>query len=63
MNELDTIIKNKFKHLSNKALISRANKKSDFNWDDEGYELERRSKESNGKFDWEMQGNTIVIKN
>jgi hypothetical protein len=60
MNNLDTTIKNRFKHLSNKALISRANKKADFNWDDEGYELERRSKESNGNFNWEMKGDKIV---
>ena len=55
------ILKKKFAHLSNKALITRINGLPDFKWDDEGAELERRIKASAGKFAAQMQGNKIVI--
>lgn len=58
---LDEIIQKKFRHLSNRALVSRINGLPDFKWDDEGYELSRRVKASNGKFEAKMQGNTIII--
>lgn len=59
--ELDQTIKKKFSHLSNRALVTRINGLPDFKWDDEGYELQRRIKASNGTFAAEMQGNRIVI--
>jgi hypothetical protein len=54
-------IKKAFKHLSNKDLIRRANSKPDFKWDDEGMELTRRSRLSNGQFVYKMKGNTLII--
>lgn len=57
---METIIK-KFKSLSNQELINRANRAADFCWDDEGWELERRKEASNGKFNYKMEGNKIVI--
>lgn len=56
---LDTIIKRKFRHLSDQQLIDRANRALDFGWDDEGYEIERRRRECG--LNCEMQGNRIVI--
>lgn len=53
--------KERFKRYTNKRLIARANRLPDFKWDDEGTELQRRSLLSNGKFQYEMQGNTLVI--
>ena len=58
---LEIYCKAKFKHLSNKALVTRINGLPDFKWDDEGCELSRRVKASNGKFIAQMQGNNIVI--
>ena len=63
METLDEAVKKKFKHLSNQQLVDRANNAPDFGWDDEEVELNRRRKESNGKFDIKMQGNTNVILN
>lgn len=54
-------IKNKFRHLSNRELVTRINGLPDFKWDDEGYELSRRIKASNGKFEAKMIGNNIAI--
>jgi hypothetical protein len=59
--ELEDKIKRKFVHLSNEQLISRINQLPDFKWNDEGAEIVRRKEESNGKFDFEMQGNKLVI--
>lgn len=58
---LETIIKRKFKNLSNKALVNRINRAPDFGWDDEGFEIERRVKASNGKLQIKMNGNTLEI--
>jgi len=60
-NESGKAVKKKFKHLSNKDLIKRANSKPDFKWDDEGTELIRRSILSNGSFIYKMKGNTLII--
>jgi hypothetical protein len=54
-------IKRKFKHLSNKELVNRANSLPDFKWDDEGFELNRRSLLANGQFVYQMKGNTLII--
>ena len=54
-------IKDMFKGYSNEDLIERANSMTDFNWDDEGTELSRRSVQSNGAFVYQMQGNKLVI--
>lgn len=61
VESLDTIIKRKFKNLSNQALVSKINRASDFGWDDEGYEIERRVKASNGKLEVKMNGNRLEI--
>ena len=58
---LEKLIKNKFSHLSNAQLVAKINRAPDFGWDDEGYELERRMKASEGKFDCKMNGDTIEI--
>lgn len=54
-------IKDMFKGYTNEALIKRANSMPDFNWDDEGTELTRRSLQSNGAFLYRMQGDKLVI--
>jgi hypothetical protein len=59
--DLEKIIKRLFYGYSNRALVDRANVKSDFNWDDEACELKRRWRVSMGAFDYEMRGNTLVI--
>ena len=61
MENLDTVIKANFRHLSNSALVKRINGLPDFKWDDEGHELSRRINASNGLFIAKMQGNNIVI--
>lgn len=53
-------IKDKFKHLSDGSLIDAANRKPDFKWDDELFELERRRKASNGAFNFKMDVDKIV---
>lgn len=58
---LDETIKAQFNKLSNNALVSRINGLPDFKWDDEGYELSRRIKASQGTFKAKMIGNTINI--
>lgn len=58
---LEETIKAKFNRLSNNALVSRINGLPDFKWDDEGYELNRRIKASQGAFKAKMIGNTIRI--
>ena len=60
-SDTDRYIKRKFKHLSNKKLIQRANSLPDFKWDDEGSELRRRSILSNGLFIYRMKGNNLII--
>ena len=59
--ESEAHAKEEFKHFSNKALIARANSLPDFNWDDEGTELRRRWRVSNGAFDYEIRRNTMII--
>ena len=49
-------IKDKFKNLSGAQLITRANRLPDFKWDDEGVELKKMKRESNGTFDYVMRG-------
>ena len=61
MNNLEAIIKRKFTHLSNAQLVKRINNAPDFGWDDEGYELERRMKASNGSFDCKINGDVLEI--
>lgn len=60
-SELEQANKPQFADLSNARLIARANSLPDFKWDDEGVELQRRRRVSNGRFDYEMQGNSLVI--
>jgi len=60
MSDLERVIKNKFKHLSNQELINKANRAADFGWDDEAYELNRRGL-ADPLFKYEMLGNKIVI--
>ena len=57
--DLKEIIIEKFKNYSDQQLVDKANRSPDFRWDDEGYEIERRSKENGLKC--EMQGDKIVI--
>lgn len=59
--ELEKVCKRKFRHLTNAQLVARINSLPDFGWDDEGVEIQRRYKASNGAFDYEMRYNTIVI--
>jgi hypothetical protein len=59
--ESEAYAKEEFKHYSNEALVARANSLPDFKWDDEGVELRRRWRVSNGTFDYEIRGNTMVI--
>jgi hypothetical protein len=59
--ELDEIMQKKFKGYSNERLVARINSLSDFNWDDEGYELFRRVKASDGKLEVKMVVNTMTI--
>jgi hypothetical protein len=60
-SDLEKAVKERFKNLSNRALIKRANALPDFKWDDEGVELQRRHRVSNGRFDYTMRGNSLVI--
>jgi hypothetical protein len=59
--DLEKSVKERFKNYSNRALIARVNSLPDFKWDDEGGELQRRCRVSNGAFDYEIRGNTLVI--
>ena len=61
--KIEKEIKPRFRHLSNKALVARANSLPDFKWDDEGIVLKRRFRMSNGKFNYEMRKNSIYIIN
>ncbi|MBU0707039.1 hypothetical protein KKG41_01570 [Patescibacteria group bacterium] len=58
---IDERLKEKFKNYSNKALVTRANKVINYNWDDESCELSNRHKLSKGKFDYYLNDNTIII--
>jgi hypothetical protein len=60
-SDLEKAVKEQFKHLSNRELVKRANALPDFKWDDEDVELQRRHRVSNGRFDYIMRGNTLVI--
>lgn len=60
-SDLEKAVKEHFKSFSNRELIKRANSLPDFKWDDEGVELNRRHRVSNGRFDYIMRGNTLVI--
>jgi len=59
--EIEELCRDRFKNLSTEALVKRANKAPDFGWDDEAVELGRRRRTSNGKLEFTMMGNTIVI--
>lgn len=59
--ELERLCRERFKHLSNKQLVERLNGLPAFKRDDESMELQRRRKVSNGSFDYEFRGNTMVI--
>ena len=59
--EVEIFCKERFKHLSNKQLVARVNQLPDFKWDDEGVELQRRRRLSNGTFDYCMKENTMII--
>lgn len=59
--EIEKACKKRFYGLSNEDLIKRANNAADFNWDDEAVELNRRKRKSNGKFQYKMDYNTLVI--
>lgn len=56
---IDQMVKRKFRGVSDQELIRRANAAADFCWDDEGAEIDRRTRETRLKV--EMQGNTLVI--
>ncbi len=58
---LEAALRKTFARLSNSELVARANSLPDFEWDDEGAELCRRKKVSNGKFDYKMILSTLVI--
>ncbi|WP_186292677.1 hypothetical protein [Mucilaginibacter corticis] len=60
-NDIESYVKEKFKHLSNQGLIDRANALPNFKWDDEGAELVRRQRVSGFAFDYTMQRNTLII--
>jgi hypothetical protein len=60
-SETEKFTKRRFKGLSNKELVDRANGLPDFKWDDEGTELKRRSLLSNGSFIYRIKGNTLII--
>lgn len=59
--DIEKFCRERFKHLTNAQLVARVNGLPDFGWDDEGVELQRRHKVSNGAFDYEFKGNTMVI--
>jgi len=59
--QLEKIIKPKFYGVSNVELVRRINEAPDFGWDDEGCELSRRMKMSEGKFVCKMNYNTLEI--
>jgi|GEM_PF-349076 hypothetical protein len=59
--EAEEYAKEEFRNYSNKALVARVNSLPDFKWDDDGTELQRRWRVSNGSFDYEIKGNTMVI--
>ena len=59
--ELEKFCRERFQHLSNAQLVARVNGLPDFGWDDEGIELQRRNRASNGSFDYAIKGNTMVI--
>ncbi|WP_160370499.1 hypothetical protein [Sphingobacterium humi] len=59
--EIEKLCKERFKHLTNAQLVARVNSLPDFGWDDEGVELQRRHKVSNGAFDYAFNYNTMVI--
>lgn len=56
---IEDICKRKFRHLSDRQLIARANAAPDFGWDDEEVEICRRVKENGLKV--KMERNTLVI--
>lgn len=60
-NELERLCRERFQHLTNAQLVARVNSLPDFGWDDEGVELQRRRIVSNGAFDYEFRGNTMII--
>jgi len=59
--DLEKSVKERFKNYSNRALVARVNSLPDFKWDDEGVELLRRCRVSNGAFDYEIRRNTLVV--
>lgn len=59
--DIEKFCRERFKHLTNAQLVTRVNGLPDFGWDDEGVELQRRHRVSNGSFDYEFRGNTMVI--
>lgn len=59
--EIEKLCMKRFKHFTNIQLIERVNSLPDFGWDDEGVELQRRRRVSNGAFDYEIRGNIMVI--
>jgi hypothetical protein len=61
MDWLNSRKKPRFKHLSNVQLVERINNAPEFEWNFEGYELERRVKKSAGNFKCSMQNSIIVI--
>ncbi|MGJ1360733.1 hypothetical protein ACR79B_04375 [Sphingobacterium spiritivorum] len=59
--DLEKFCRERFKHLTNAQLVARVNGLPDFGWDDEGVELRRRHRVSNGAFDYAFNHNTMVI--
>ena len=59
--DLEKLCKKRFYGLSNEDLVNKINRAPDFGWDDEGVELQRRIRLSNGNFQCKMNYNTLVI--
>lgn len=60
-DELERLCRERFRHLTNAQLVARVNSLPDFGWDDEGVELQRRCRASNGAFDYAFSGNKMII--
>lgn len=61
LSDLDKACRNKFRHLSNDALVKKINGAADFGWDDEGHEINRRQNASGGAWWLKMNENTLEI--
>jgi len=60
-SETDKANKRRFKYLSNRELVARANSQPNFRCDEEAHEIRRRGILSNGAFICRMKGRSLVI--